>query len=61
MKAEPALPERVRSMEGLGGTLCEKVAQDKKGRRDFEWASFSTDSTNNSRSLIEKGFPLYFH
>ena len=23
MKAKPALPERVRSMEGLGGTLCD--------------------------------------
>ena len=31
MKAKPALPERVRSMEGLGVTVCPELTLDEKG------------------------------
>ena len=31
MKAKPALPERVRSMEGLGLTVCPELTLDEKG------------------------------
>ena len=31
MKAKPALPERVRSMEGLGVIVCPELTLDEKG------------------------------
>ena len=31
MKVKPALPERVRSMEGLGVTVCPELTLDEKG------------------------------
>ena len=59
MRAKPALPERVRSMEGLGVTLCEPALDGfVPVGSDFKWVSIGIAEVERPRYLMVCGFQL---